>query len=291
MRAHLNRLRLILLVLALALGSSSCSNKSRFQVGYAEFWVEFADRVVDWTGRVQIAYCGRYLVFVGDIDTACSSFPMVWSYGQDAWVECTYLDSFGQRWYYTDLFYFWPGYIQEPACFDGYDFPAEDPNPDRNQSSEIDRDETGQVLLSELPAGAEEISLAEGDMDIGALRDSLRQRLDSAVPARLPEGELADEPIRNTESHLGEPPPELVDPDASRTSQSELPRDERGRLLVDQELGPSAETANLQELRELLGQGRGGLPLPEELNTDSLSEPVRQSESTLGSPAEEPSED
>ena len=236
MKPYFTKLCFLLSLLGLTLGSASCSSSSRFQPGYAEFWVEFFDRVVDWTGRVQTAYCGRYLVFLGDIDTACSAYPMVWSYGQNAWVECTYLDSFGQPWYYTDLFYFWPGYIQEPACFDGYDYPVRESTPNRYQSTELERSEDREGLLSQLPGVSESFSLPDADIDLEALRNSLRQRLNAAEPSGLPDDAPLEEPVRNTESQLGEPPPELLDPSASRASQSELPRDERGRLLVDQEL-------------------------------------------------------
>lgn len=286
-RDSLNNLRLLLLVLALSLGTSSCSSNSRFQVGYAEFWVEFYDRVVDWTGRVQTAYCGRYLVFTGDIDTACSAFPMVWSYAQNAWVECTYLDSFGQRWYYTDLFYFWPGYIQEPACFDGYDYPLAEPAPDFYQSSELPRDEDGQIILAEIPEVSPQRELSEDAVDLDAVRETIRQRLGlQDLPDELPVDAPGD-PVRTGEPRLGEPPPELVDPALGRTSRSELPRDEQGRLLVEQELGASGEPSRIHALRELLRQRSDGEALPDALPDDALSGPIRRSEPILGTPAVE----
>ncbi len=142
------------LALTLALGSlgAGCTNSSSspsIGTGYVNFFIEFYDPVIDSTGKLQQAYCSNVASFVGDVDFRCSFRPMVWSYGQNHWMYCTYRDFLGRPWWYSDLFYFWPGYIQEPACFDDYDYPDPPPNMSLTEDSVLNRDATGRLILGD----------------------------------------------------------------------------------------------------------------------------------------------
>lgn len=128
---------------------SSCGPPPRFQTGYATYFVDFYDPIVDWTGRPTQAYCADYLTFVGDIDTACPPYPMVWSYAQYQYMQCSYRDAYGVARYYVDYFYFWPGYIAERSC-DGQ--PSQRPPvaiPFRNAETKLTRDADGRLVLDE----------------------------------------------------------------------------------------------------------------------------------------------
>ena len=191
-----------MIALVAASASSCLDDNPRFRVGWATFFVEFYDYVVDRFGVVQRAYCADNLVFTGDIDTACRQLPMVWSFGMTAPVTCTYRDAAGVRWTYEDLYYFWPGYIQEPPCFGVYDAPADAIDRDRTRDSTLERNGEGQVLISD------EITLSEEQTDLAVLRADLASAADVVTPASLPEDTLEEDGIRTSDTELGDPPPE-----------------------------------------------------------------------------------
>lgn len=133
---------------ALTPGCSS-SSSSPIRAGYVNFYIEFYDYVIDRDGHVQQAYCSNVATFVGDVDFRCDFRPMVWSYGQNHWMYCTYRDAVGNPWWYTDLYYFWPGYIQEPYCIDDQIPPDAPTNMDITESSQLNRDGMGRLALGD----------------------------------------------------------------------------------------------------------------------------------------------
>ena len=195
------------LIASLSFGASSCLDDSRFRVGYATFFVEFYDPVIDRFGVLQLAYCARNLTFAGQIDTACIELPMVYSFGMDAFVTCTYFDAAGVPWTYTDLFYFWPGYIQEPACFDGFDAPDDEPVMNLARDTTLSRDGDGRVRIEEIQEG---ITLSSEQASLDDLRS---EALDETVEVvdSLPDDQLADEPIRVGDTQEGDPPEGIND--------------------------------------------------------------------------------
>ena len=206
-----NRVRILVLPLLLTgllmsvgVGMVSCgsssSNSGRFYVGYATYWIEFYDYVIDWTGRTQRTYCSDYLTFTGDIDGLCAERPMVWSYGKYDWLYCVYTDSFGAPWWYYEYYYFPSGYIQEPPCKeDGLPTYEPDENPDVYQASTQSRNDARQIEISR------DIDLGDELTPLSVLRALFEARFGS-----LPEGLSADEPtiVRTSEVTEGEAPAE-----------------------------------------------------------------------------------
>ena len=263
------------MIAVLTLGAGSCVDDGRFRVGYATFFIEFYDPVIDRFGVVQLAYCARNLTFTGDIDTSCRELPMVYSFGMNAFVTCTYRDAAGVPWSYTDLFYFWPGYIQEPACFPGYLAPDEEPVMDLTRDTMLGRDDEGRVMIDD------EITLSAEQVDLEVLRDDLRVRTREPFPSTLPDG-LAEDPIRASETRLGEPPADVnapIDPDQATT----LERDAQGRVIVPDDVELSGERQDVERQRQDL-EGITGERAPDELPSNGLADPVRTSETQLGEP-------
>lgn len=199
--AFFRRMAACLVAATLTLGTASCLDESRFQVGWATFFVEFYDPVVDRFGVPQLAYCARNLTFTGQIDTACVQLPMVYSFGMSALVSCTYLDAAGIPWTYTDLFYFWPGYIQEPACFEGFEAPTDEPDMDLTRDSMLSRDEQGQVTIED-----DRIMLSTEQASLGDLRAFQSAETGEVAPTGLSDDALLVEPLRTSETIRGEPP-------------------------------------------------------------------------------------
>ncbi|MGF1467111.1 MAG: hypothetical protein ACFCGT_13370 [Sandaracinaceae bacterium] len=204
-RAPTRRLAPLVTVVALAALSSSCS-PYRYQTGYATYYIEFYDYVIDWTGQTQRALCADYVTFLGDLDTACYPYPMVYSYGQYAWMTCTYIDSQGFARTYRDYYYFTPGYIREPSCPSfpqSYEAPPpETDEPELLSQSVQPRDEEAGLALApvQLPDGIDiedgEPSLAELRGLLPGLLSRLRTTPPEDRPARIPVGEpfLGDPP-------------------------------------------------------------------------------------------------
>lgn len=204
-RAFLRWVAACLLAASLSVGAASCIEDSRFQVGYATFFVEFYDPVIDRFGVPQLAYCARNITFIGQIDTACVQFPMVYSFGIDEFVTCAYFDAAGVPWTYTDLFYFWPGYIQESPCFTGFEAPADEPDMDLTRDSTLPRNDEGQVILED------DRTLSEEQADLSDLRAAQFEETGEEAPTSLPSDEILEEPLRATETTLGEPPVDIND--------------------------------------------------------------------------------
>jgi len=176
--------------------TASCSSgSSRFVRGYATYWVEFFDVVVDRFGRPQLAYCSNTVVFQGDIDTICSSLPMVWSYGQYSAMSCVYTDSLGSPWSYTDIYYFSPGYIQEAPCQSGYPYPTEVDDTGINAMTELDRDSEGRVVAPM------DVTLGEDQTPLEELRGLRESR--EALPMDLPAEPAV---VRVSDTTLGDLP-------------------------------------------------------------------------------------
>lgn len=176
--------------------TATCSSgNSRFVRGYATFWIEFQDVVIDRFGRPQLAYCSNPLTFQGDIDTYCPSYPMVWSYGQYGTMSCVYTDAAGTPWRYNDLYYFSPGYIQEPACQPGYPYSTEVDPTEVNGMSEVERDSEGRVVAPT------EVTLAEEQTPLEELRALAQAR--RSAPAELPAEPAV---VRISDTTLGDAP-------------------------------------------------------------------------------------
>ena len=194
--ATLHRLsvRRCALCAALLLASSSATSCGipttfRFVSGYATYFVELYDTVIDSSGQSVQAYCANYATFVGEIDTLCPSYPMIWSYAQYVWMQCSYRDATGIARYYTDSFYFPPGYIQDNACIPG-GLPiveADGGTTSRTAGSELSRDAEGRVLLpgsiSVDPSLVAPLATSRADLEerIGVLPGGLSSEVGAAV--------------------------------------------------------------------------------------------------------------
>ncbi|MEM8609556.1 MAG: hypothetical protein AAGF92_20810 [Myxococcota bacterium] len=209
-KSFLRALSVGLLVASLSVGAASCVEDSRFRTGFATFFVEFQDLVRDRFGVLQVAYCADDITFVGDIDTSCIALPMVFSFGQNAFVPCTYIDASGVPWTYVDLFYFYPGYIQEPACSVGYETPDEEPDMDLTRDSVLSRDADGGVLINELE-GQEEVELSSDPVSVEELRAASAAETGVTLPATLSSDEVESEPVRTGDTTLGDPPDDVND--------------------------------------------------------------------------------
>jgi hypothetical protein len=185
---------------------------SRFRAGYADFWVEFIDYVIDRSGRVTEAYCANLVTFYGDIDWDCARAPMVWSYDEYNWMTCSYVDYYGSLWSYEDRFYFYSGYIQEEPCYTGYDYP-DVYGQDVYAVSTLDRNKDDQFELSEHIEIDEEVTFALSELrdrfrNDESFRSELRERVHSFLEENGEPLGLTDEAgtTRVTDSQEGNAP-------------------------------------------------------------------------------------
>ena len=146
---------------------------------------------------------------------------------------------------------------------------------DLTRDTVLSRDEEGQVLVED------DITLSAEQVDLEVLRDDLRARTREPFPSALSDS-LGEDPIRVSDTSLGEPPADInapIDPNQS----SALERDTQGRVVVPDDVELSGEPHDIERLRQDLEDITGERP-PGDPPANRLAHPVRTSETQLGEP-------
>lgn len=153
-----------------------------YATGSAEYWVEVEETIYDEYGYSTTAFCADYVTFTGYIDDRCARLPMVHSFARNAWLTCSYVDYWGDTYYYDEQFYFGAGFIAEYDCYN-------DPYYYGSQASSDDLEQELEVVQAKAAAESTLSRDAEGrlviDKSLGADVQASRVELRAKVIEKL----------------------------------------------------------------------------------------------------------